>query len=252
MGRKWSWGHFLPTRRQLLSALATLATVGMWFIYAAPTTLGGPLSLIWVSGLSMEPTLYTGDLAVLYEREQYAVGDIVAFRIPEGGTVIHRIIEVHPDGYRFQGDNRDQVDPWTLDETAIRGQQILSVPQAARAMTWLGQPRVLAALVVAMVVLMGLKPSASPSSAGSEPSPSQSPDPSPSRRRVRVRQNGPGSDRPESGVGHLLVVDVGRRDAVSGRVSHRGAGWAREDTQERLRRPATGKPCRSRQTPAQL
>jgi signal peptidase I len=118
--------------------------------------MGGPLSLIWVSGISMEPTLSTGDLAVLYQQDHYSVGDVVAFEIPEGGTVIHRVIRADTDGYQFRGDNRDHDDPWTLDETWIRGRQVVSIPRAAHVMSLLGQPRVMAALVAAVVVLARL------------------------------------------------------------------------------------------------
>jgi signal peptidase I len=138
---------------------------GLWLLFLAPTGLGGPVSLIWVSGISMEPTLHTGDLAVLYERSSYDVGEIVAFEIPEGGTVIHRVVRVVPEGYKFRGDNRSQDDPWVLNEEAIRGQQILSIPSAAKAMTFLGQPHVMAGLVAALVILSALKRSSSTSRA---------------------------------------------------------------------------------------
>ncbi|MGB5951706.1 MAG: S24/S26 family peptidase, partial [Ornithinimicrobium sp.] len=105
----------------------------------------------------MEPTLSTGDLAVLYRADIYEVGDIVAFEIPEGGTVIHRVIEVAPDGYRFQGDNRDFHDPWVLDQTDVLGRQVFSVPQAARAMTTVARPDVLAALATGLVVYLKLR-----------------------------------------------------------------------------------------------
>ncbi len=143
--------------------LGGLAFVPVWLLLLAPTSLGGPLSLIWVSGVSMEPTLHTGDLAVLYREDRYGVGDIVAFEIPEGGTVIHRVIEVETGGYRFRGDNRQHDDPWTLSETWIRGRQIVSIPEAAHVMSYLGQPWVMAVLVAGLVVLARLR--------GSEPKP---------------------------------------------------------------------------------
>ena len=142
--------------------------VALWAHFLAPASMGGPLSLIWVSGISMEPALHTGDLAVLYEQDRYSVGDIVAFEIPEGGTVIHRVVRADADGYQFRGDNRDREDPWILDETWIRGRQVVSIPKAASVMSSLGQPRVMAALVAALVVLVRLnrtdrKPRTAPS-----------------------------------------------------------------------------------------
>ncbi|MEM9131886.1 MAG: signal peptidase I [Actinomycetota bacterium] len=139
-----------------LQAAVGAALVLAWFSFLAPRAVGGPISVIWVSGFSMQPTLHTGDLAVLYERDRYHVGDIVAFDIPEGGTVIHRIVEVRPEGYVFQGDNRERLDPWLLDEGAIHGRQVFAVPQAAQVMGVLGRPPILAALVAASVFFFSL------------------------------------------------------------------------------------------------
>jgi signal peptidase I len=137
-------------------AIAVAALVPLWFAFLAPRPLGGPLSLIWVSGFSMEPTLRTGDVAVLHERTDYQVGDIVAFDIPEGGTVIHRVIDVTPDGYRFQGDNRDTPDPWTLDRAAIRGRQVFALRGVADGAARLRRPEIMGALVAALVFVGGL------------------------------------------------------------------------------------------------
>ena len=140
----------------MISVLGSLALVGLWLLYLAPSTLGGPVSLVWVSGTSMEPTLHTGDLSILYRQHHYEVGDVVAFDIPEGGVVIHRIVRVEPGGYQFRGDNRDSDDPWTLDEGPIRGRQLLAVPRAAELMGVLGQPAVMAGMVVVLIVLVRL------------------------------------------------------------------------------------------------
>lgn len=124
----------------------------------APTGLGGPVGLIWVSGTSMEPNLQTGDLVVVYEHDTYDVGDVVAFRIPGGGTVIHRVIDATADGYRFQGDNRDFADPWLLGRDDIIGAKAVTVPNAGSAMTVLGRPAIMAALVAALALLWCMRP----------------------------------------------------------------------------------------------
>jgi signal peptidase I len=185
VGRLWSThpggaspGHPDPgsrVGRLLVHVVVAALLVPLWFAFLAPRAVGGPLSMIWVSGTSMEPTLSTGDLAVLYRADAYEVGDIVAFDIPEGGTVIHRVIEVTPDGHRFQGDNRDFHDPWVLPESQIHGRQVLSVPQAARVMSTVGRPEVLSALVVALVVFRRLRRDAVPSGGGAAQSESGEP-----------------------------------------------------------------------------
>lgn len=140
-------------RRRLLRAAALATAALAWFVWLAPNSLGGPVGVVWVSGTSMEPTMHTGDLAILYEQDRYAVGDVVAFEIPGGGTVIHRIIAVTDDGYRFQGDNRDFADPWLLDGDSIIGRQVALVPRAGTVITALGQPHAMA-VSVAMLALL--------------------------------------------------------------------------------------------------
>src|SRR5690606_17163844 len=85
-----------------------------------------------VSGTSMEPELHTGDLVVLRPRDHYRVGDIVAYEVPAdqpggGHQVIHRIIAEGDGTYVLQGDNRTEVDPWTITDDDIIGTVAVSV-----------------------------------------------------------------------------------------------------------------------------
>lgn len=136
----------------------TAALVVVWVLWLLPTGLGGPVGLIWVSGTSMQPSMHTGDLAMTYRQDSYDVGDVVAFEIPGGGTVIHRIIEVEPDGYRFQGDNRDFADPWVLGDEAIVGRRVFHLPHAGSVLTMLGHPATMGAAVAALVLLQARRP----------------------------------------------------------------------------------------------
>jgi hypothetical protein len=95
----------------------------------------------------MEPTLYTGDLAVLQKREGYALGDIVAFRVNDG-IVIHRIVGGSAEeGFVMQGDNKPGVDPWQPKPDEILGRMWFHIPGGGRPLQNLRQPQNLAALV---------------------------------------------------------------------------------------------------------
>lgn len=137
--------------------VAVTALLALWLLLLAPRGLGGPVSVIWVQGTSMEPALHGGDLAIVYEQDAYDVGDIVAFEIPEGGVVIHRVIEAGPDSYHFRGDNRDRPDPWVLPGNDVVGRQVLAVPGGARILALLADPRILAMLSAALVFLWALQ-----------------------------------------------------------------------------------------------
>lgn len=156
-----------PTRAvsgTILAAIAMFLAAAAWLFVLGPRDFGGPLALVWVSGESMEPTMYTGDLAVMYRSSSYDEGDIVAFEIPEGGIVIHRVIDVVGDGtYRFQGDNRRGADPWLLPDDDIIGRRVVLVPKAAHALGYLARPATMGIVATLLVlVLFAQRPAAKP------------------------------------------------------------------------------------------
>lgn len=138
------------SRARSAQILVTFAVAGIWAWLALPSALGGPLGLIWVHGTSMDPTLVAGDVAIVYRSDHYDVGDVIAFEVPEGGIVIHRIVDVDGDAYVPQGDNRDRLDHWrpTIDD--ITGRMIMRVPAAGDLLMRLRSPIVLGALTTAL------------------------------------------------------------------------------------------------------
>jgi signal peptidase len=139
-----------------IGQLLIVATVVAWFVLLRPTALGGPASYIFVSGVSMQPTLETGDLVVLQASEGYAIGDVVAFRVPDenpgaGSLVIHRIIGGSADdGFVTQGDNKPAPDEWRPTDDLVVGRLWVHLPAAGAVVAWLA-----AGLVVFLIVLGG-------------------------------------------------------------------------------------------------
>ena len=131
-----------------------------WFLVLGPSVIGGPASYVFVSGISMEPTLHTGDLVIARRADVYAVGDIVAFRLPEGAEidaagalVIHRIVGGSAaDGYVVRGDNRMGDDPWRPMPEDIAGRAWLVVPGVAPYLMALREPAVFGALAAGLTV----------------------------------------------------------------------------------------------------
>lgn len=136
----------------------TLALAAVWFVFLRPTFMGGSTAYILVSGISMEPTLYTGDLAILRKQDAYAVGDVIAFQV-EGGVVIHRIVGGDAkSGYVPRGDNRDSDDMWRPTPNNIGGRMWFHVPKVGLAIAVLRQKQnlpVFAAFAGAFLVLAG-------------------------------------------------------------------------------------------------
>lgn len=161
------------SRRQTLrrgaAVIVLVALLAGWWALLRPSLLGGPVTLVTVTGVSMQPRFHTGDLAVVYERDSYQVGEVIAFRaeaVPDqpGAHVLHRIVGGDPStGYVTRGDNNDWDDPWRPTAETVSGELVFSVPGVGSAVRWLSQPTHLAAIfggVMASLVMFGGKPTA--------------------------------------------------------------------------------------------
>ena len=143
--------------RHLTTLLAVAALAG-WFVLLRPTGLGGPASYIFVSGVSMQPTLVTGDLVVLQRAEEYKTGDIVAYHVPEGepgagALVIHRIIGGSAgEGFILQGDNKAAPDEWRPTPDLIEGAMWFRAPGAGAVIAAIRTPTVFAPLAAGVTV----------------------------------------------------------------------------------------------------
>jgi signal peptidase len=151
-------GAGLPRR---LLALATSAawilgslTIG-YFLW--PSSLGGCTTLTIVSGRSMEPTYYTGDL-VVSRCGDVEVGDVIVYNPPNVGAarVIHRVIDGNAeDGWVVQGDNNDFLDPWEPSGDQILGHAVLHIPQLGKLAGILLSPLTwISLLIVALAIVI--------------------------------------------------------------------------------------------------
>lgn len=134
-GRWISWAVWA-----FLSALVVLA-------FGARLT--GMTNWVIVSGSSMEPTFYTGDLILIGRTESWDVGDTVMYSIDIGGAsnynIIHRLVSGDQvDGWQARGDNKPQDDPWTIPDGNIAGEEILRIPAVGNLMTVVRAPLLLA------------------------------------------------------------------------------------------------------------
>ncbi len=147
-----------------LRRLLGLALSGTWLVGAVvvgyllwPSSLGGCTTLTIVSGKSMEPTYYTGDL-VVSRCGPVEVGDVIVYNPPgEGGArVIHRIVDGNAeDGWVVQGDNNDFLDPWTPTDEDILGSAALHLPKVGRFASILLSPLTwVSLLVIALAIVV--------------------------------------------------------------------------------------------------
>lgn len=137
--------------RRALALVMLLAFVAGWWVWLRPSFVAdGPVQLINIHGVSMEPGLHTGDLAVVYRQASYDVGDVVAYRSGRepgseqpgaGPFIIHRITGGNGnDGFVLRGDNTSADDPWRPTREDVSGEMLFSVPGLAGVVEWLSRP----------------------------------------------------------------------------------------------------------------
>lgn len=179
--------------RCLLPVLALAALSVGWLLFLRPAALGGPVTYVMVAGASMEPTLHSGELAVVRKQDSYRNGDIVAFGVPkgepgEGAIVMHRIVGGSPEeGFVMQGDNKNAPDSWRPTDHDMLGRLWFAIPGGEQFVLTLRQPLILGLLAGAMGMLTVLGGGQKPKQPHQEkppgqPSPGAPPD---ARRRFR-------------------------------------------------------------------
>ena len=145
------------TRRNALSAgLAasfTLLLVSALWVLFAPISLGGDFSYAVVSGNSMEPRFRSDDVVLLRRADDYQIGDIVAYRHPSIGNVLHRIVADDGERFTLRGDNRRGDDSYRPTRSEVVGREWRVVPGGGRVLRATQSPRNAALLSVAVVAL---------------------------------------------------------------------------------------------------
>lgn len=151
-----------PHRRARRSAgnLVFAVALVFWALFLRPDALGGSASYVLVSGHSMQPNLQTGDLVITHRKDTYAAGDVIAYRVPKGepgagARVIHRVIGGSArDGFRTQGDNREEPDIWRPRPRDIEGTLWVRLPKLGTLLLMLSTPFGLATSAGLMAFLM--------------------------------------------------------------------------------------------------
>jgi signal peptidase I len=144
-------------RRAVSVALLSVLVV-VWAVTLRPQAIGGPAVFVAVRGSSMLPSYQNGDLVVVEASSQYAVGEVVAYRVPRGQVgagkvVIHRIVGGDGDaGFTLRGDHNTAPDPWSPKQGDMVGVATLRLPNAGGMITLVQRPVVLAGLAAALTV----------------------------------------------------------------------------------------------------
>jgi len=141
--------HAQRALQMFVSALL-LTLIGVAWITFAPIQFGGQAAYVIVNGISMEPGFHRGDLAILRQASDYQIGDIVTYRHPQIGPIIHRIIALDGDRYVFKGDNNAWIDSYHPTKAECIGKLWLHIPTAGSFIEQLRIPRNMAILAAVL------------------------------------------------------------------------------------------------------
>lgn len=130
-----------------------IVVIDVWYIW--PTTLGGKTSFVVVSGHSMEPTYFGGDLVIAREMEP-SVGDVIVYAPNElgGSQIVHRIIGGSAEeGWVLQGDNNTFIDPFEPKADEVKGVVLVHYSDLGRLTALLLNPIFWASFILAALVI---------------------------------------------------------------------------------------------------
>ena len=185
------------------SVLVVCLILALWWFFA-PTTLGGSFAYVVVNGDSMSPRLKTDDIVLLRNHRGYEVGDAVAYRHPQLGTVFHRIVATEGERFVLRGDNRSGDDSYQPLPADIIGAEWAMLPGGGRVVRELQEPRSIALLFGAAALLL----------AGG----------SASRDRVRRAGARAWTRTPRPGLGLSIYSQAGRQLIAAAAVVALGSG----------------------------
>jgi signal peptidase len=88
------------------------------------------VTLAVVTGDSMSPSVRRGDVCVVARGSEAGVGDVVVYRAVSGGRpVLHRVIDVKPDGtLATKGDANETPDAELVARDSVVGKVVRVVP----------------------------------------------------------------------------------------------------------------------------
>jgi signal peptidase len=124
-----------------------------------PSMFGGRVAYVVVTGHSMDPTFANGDLVAVRKQSHYHIGDVIAYRIPNGQfgsgrTVIHRIVGGNAQtGFLTRGDNRTTDDMWHPTPADIKGTRWFRIPGIGTTVDYVRSPLGIAAFAALLSIL---------------------------------------------------------------------------------------------------
>ncbi len=117
----------------------------LWAAFA-PIEVGGTAAYVVINGNSMEPRIHRGDLVIVHAADRYQVGDVVTYRYPGIGRVIHRIVAQDGDRFTMKGDYNTWLDGYEPTAGDVIGKEWIHVSSLGTSISAVRQPMSMALL----------------------------------------------------------------------------------------------------------
>ena len=110
---------------------------------------------------SMEPQIQTGSLCFinkLVKYEEIKENDVIAFKLPTGVGVTHRVIKINADGFTTKGDNNETEDLIKTTKENYIGKNVFSIPKVGYIIKLLQTPRgkIIFGTLILVIFLAGI------------------------------------------------------------------------------------------------
>jgi len=111
--------------------------------------LGTEYPVVVVKGISMEPTIYAGDILIIKGAADVSVielQDVIVFHSPyEWNTlIVHRVVEITSShdqlAFKTKGDNNSLPDPWLVPEENVAGIVLQKIEHIGRVVNVIQSP----------------------------------------------------------------------------------------------------------------
>lgn len=110
---------------------------------------------------SMEPEYQTGGIIYIKDIDETTTlesGDVITYRISNGATVTHRIVDVVEEAgqtmYQTKGDANENVDASLVPQSQVIGQPVFTIPYLGYLVTMIQSPSGKYALIAVAAILL--------------------------------------------------------------------------------------------------
>ena len=149
---------FLNILKAILNVILTIIIIvgiifiGLYIIGIEPSV---------VQSGSMEPQIETGSVCFINKLTKYEdikENDVIAFKLPTGVGVTHRVIKITNDGFKTKGDNNDTEDLMIITKDNYIGKNIFSIPKVGYAVKQVQTTRgkIILGTIILVVFLTGV------------------------------------------------------------------------------------------------